>query len=305
MSAAGEEPSGTKGAAESETKQGHVESDKIEVEEKFLRENLEKNSKIINNPPPESSPITDASTKQHLSESGTQVKSTNSKKRKGGLSLPSRTSKRLSGSQPEIAPIVNLSEHSLRAAARSSSSKSPNLTVDKSSETVPLPPSEIEQSKTVAEEAFIGDETHQDRFREIVDNLFNDVEEPANDGPPNPEGEKQIDESKRTEESQLCYDFGDSWSDPLEFAFKTLMGEISIDDPLTFPSCFNEQDSGTQKQSQSEAPQNEFAESSKQVGPGSSSVSPLGDMGFGSFGGFNCQSSNEVGKKDFQNKFNP
>lgn len=267
----------------------HFESDNVKVEDKLLSENSEKNAEIIYTPGPERG-------------NRASRNSTKSKKRKG-LSLPSRTSKRLSGSQPEISPIVNLSEHSLRAAARASAKK-PNSTLEEVSASVSLPPSDIEQSKAVPEEevpeeeTFKGDGTHQDRLREIVENLFNDVEEPPTEGPP----EVQIDETETAQEPQLCYDFGDSWSDPLEFAFKTLMSDISIDDPLTFSSCFNEQNIAPQNQEH--GPQNELAaraESSKQVGPGSSSPSPLGDIGFaGSFGGLNHQSCNEVGKKDFQ-----
>ncbi|KAL8498371.1 hypothetical protein ACS0TY_021625 [Phlomoides rotata] len=325
----GEEPSGTKGAAESENNvskqtQVHLESDSVGVEEKILCENSKKNpapesdskedskvvaAEIINNPAPES----DSKEDSKVVAISSPVNSSKSMKRKG-LSLPSRTSKRLAGSQPEVAPNVNLSENSLRAAAMSSD-KPPNSTLEKtSSASVPLP-SDIEQSKAVTEEAFKGDEAHQERLREIVENLFNDVEEPPKAGPDvQLGGEKQIDETKRTQEPTLCYDFGDSWSDPLEFAFKTLMGEISIDDPLTFPSCFSEQDNTPQNRAddrlkQPDAPQNEFtarAESSKQVPPSSSSLSPLGDIGFAaSFGGFNHQASNEVGKKDFQAKFNP
>ncbi|XP_051129617.1 uncharacterized protein LOC127250385 [Andrographis paniculata] len=51
----------------------------------------------------------------------------------------------------------------------------------------------------------------------------------------NPHTEKP----EKSPESQLGNDFGDSWSDPVEFALKTLCGEIPIDDNLPFPGDLN------------------------------------------------------------------
>ncbi|KAL0408289.1 UNVERIFIED_CONTAM: Methyl-CpG-binding domain-containing protein 13 [Sesamum radiatum] len=271
-----------------------------------------------------SSTVTDPLSKQKILESGTEkqtditpVKSRTSKKRKNP-SLPQRASKRLAGSEPEVQPTSVVNERSLRAAAKRSSGNevdtfsSPSV---KASASIPLP-SDVEPAK---------EETLQE-----VESL-DKVEKPSREDQAIPDeqtgtqaSEKQQDDGKRPQESQLCYDFGDSWSDPLEFALKTLRGEIPIDDTLSFAGCFGEQVAvpynkadGCLKPSQCDEPiifQNEFShhsESSKQQGAvnelpaNPSSFSALGNISFPTCNGFNSQSSTGAVKKDSQTTFNP
>ncbi|KAI3453683.1 hypothetical protein Pfo_010346 [Paulownia fortunei] len=262
------ESSGTKSLAESEAKilkqtQDNNESDSVKVtsvgadclEEKISCGNSYKNTETENNPEPENevsekdprvmavnvaicSPITDPLTKQQLSEQTdrTQVDLKKSKKRRN-LSLPSRTSKRLAGCEPEMPSNLVLNERSLRAATRRSSGSevdtSPSFSL-KASASIPLP-SDIEPAKEAAEHTFIGEETLQE-----IEPLI-EVEKPPTEVSAIPESqaggkasEKQLDDGKRSHESQLCYDFGDSWSDPLEFALKTLRGKYQLRIPWHF-----------------------------------------------------------------------
>ncbi|KAK4422647.1 Methyl-CpG-binding domain-containing protein 13 [Sesamum alatum] len=271
-----------------------------------------------------SSTVTDPLSEQKIAESGmekqtdiTPLKSRTSKKRKDP-SLPQRASKRLAGSKPEVQPDSVLNERSLRAASKRSFGSEVDTFSGPSviaSASIPLP-SDVEPAK---------EETLQE-----VESL-DKVEKPPTDDPAIPDGqtgtqasENQQDDGKRPQESQLCYDFGDSWSDPLEFALKTLRGEIPIDDTLTFAGCFGEQVTipynqadGCLKPSQSDEPiifQNDFghhSESSKQQGAvnelpaNPSSFSALGNISFQTCNGFNSQSSTEAVKKDSQTTFNP
>ncbi|KAH6769062.1 methyl-CPG-binding domain protein 13 [Perilla frutescens var. frutescens] len=335
--------------------------------------------KLIKNKIPSSDPAKEKLSMDNKKKAG----STKSKKRKDS-SLPSRSSKRLAGSEPEIQSPLNLSEHTLRAALKvitaSEVDASPSFP-HKASDSIPQA-FNIEPAKEAADDAVVVEETPQDV------NQLKEVEKPPTESsaiPEEPSGEKAgekplddekanekplddtkasekplddtkasekplddkkvsekpLDDGRRSQESQLCYDFGDSWSDPLEFALKTLRGELPIEDNLTFPSCFGEQLNtsfnqidGCLKHSQFAAPtniQSEFAshsESSKKNNtvdplPASSplfsplqnavnplpasapSFSALGNIGFSSCGGFNLQPSTEVGKKDSKTKFNP
>ncbi|KAL0448066.1 UNVERIFIED_CONTAM: hypothetical protein Slati_1934500 [Sesamum latifolium] len=271
-----------------------------------------------------SSTVTDPLSTQKILESGTKkqtditpVKSRTSKKRKNP-SLPQRASKRLAGSEPEVQPTSVLNERSLRAAAKRSSGNevdtfsSPSV---KASASIPLP-SDVEPAK-------------EETLQEVVS--LDKVEKPSAEDQAIPDeqtgtqaSEKQQDDGKQPQESQLCYDFGDSWSDPLEFALKTLRGEIPIDDTLSFAGCFGEQvgvpynkADGCLKPSQCDEPiifQNEFghhSESSKQQGAvnelpaNPSSFSALGNISFLTCNGFNSQSSTGAVKKDSQTTFNP
>ncbi|KAL0297740.1 UNVERIFIED_CONTAM: Methyl-CpG-binding domain-containing protein 13 [Sesamum radiatum] len=233
-------------------------------------------------------------------------------------SVPLRASKRLAGSEPEVQPTSVLNERSLRAAAKRSSGSevdtlsSPSV---KASASMPLP-SDVERAK--------------EEILQKVESL-DKVEKPSTEDQAIPDeqtgtqaSEKQQDDGKRPQESQLCYDFGDSWSNPLEFALKTLRGEIPIDDTLSFAGCFSEQvgipynkADGCLKPSQRDEPiifQNEFghhSESSKQQGAvnelpaNPSSFSALGNISFPTCNGFNSQSSTGAVKKDSQTTFNP
>ncbi|KAK4400746.1 hypothetical protein Sango_1180700 [Sesamum angolense] len=271
-----------------------------------------------------SATVTDPLSEQKILGSGTEkqtditpVKSRTSKKRKDP-SLPLRVSKRLAGSEPEVQPTSVLNERSLRAAAKRSSGSevdtlsSPSV---KASASMPLP-SDVEPAK--------------EEILQKVESL-DKVEKPSTEDQAIPDeqtgmqaSEKQQDDGKRPQESQLCYDFGDSWSDPLEFALKTLRGEIPIDDTLSFAGCFSEQvgipynkADGCLKPSQRDEPiifQNEFghhSESSKQQGAvnelpaNPSSFSALGNISFPTCNGFNSQSSTGAVKKDSQTTFNP
>ncbi|KAL0373232.1 UNVERIFIED_CONTAM: Methyl-CpG-binding domain-containing protein 13 [Sesamum calycinum] len=271
-----------------------------------------------------SATVTDPLSEQKILGSGTEkqtditpVKSRTSKKR-NDPSVPLRASKRLAGSEPEVQPTSVLNERSLRAAAKRSSGSevdtlsSPSV---KASASMPLP-SDVERAK--------------EEILQKVESL-DKVEKPSTEDQAIPDeqtgtqaSEKQQDDGKRPQESQLCYDFGDSWSDPLEFALKTLRGEIPIDDTLSFAGCFSEQvgipynkADGCLKPSQRDEPiifQNEFghhSESSKQQGAvnelpaNPSSFSALGNISFPTCNGFNSQSSTGAVKKDSQTTFNP
>ncbi|KAL6536430.1 hypothetical protein OROGR_013002 [Orobanche gracilis] len=250
-----------------------------------------------------SSPVTNASTKQQPSESvmeketdKSQANLKNPRKRKV-RSLASRTSRR--GSAPEEMPSNSvLNECTFREVAKISSVNEVNV----SSASFPMP-SDIEPAKEVSSHEFLGGETPKDN-------------------PIIPHEQKDGNASENKQESQLCFDFGDSWSDPLEFALRTLKGEIPIDDTLTFQGCFNENLSIPYNNQldrcirpfQSDIPnifQNEVAPNSgasKQQHPlpaSSSSFSAFGNIGFPDFHGFIGQSSTNAGKKDSQTKFNP
>ncbi|KAL6547926.1 hypothetical protein OROHE_009631 [Orobanche hederae] len=267
-----------------------------------------------------SPPVTNASTKQQPSESvmeketdKTQANLKNPRKRKV-LSLASRTSRR--GSAPEEMPSNSvLNECTFREAAKISSVSEVNV----SSASVHMP-SDIEPAKETSSHEFLGDETHKE-----IEPLKVAGKHPK-DNTIIPHEQKDGNASENKQESQLCFDFGDSWSDPLEFALRTLRGEIPIDDTLAFQGCFNEnlsipynnnQLDGCIRPFQSDIPnifQNEVAPnsgSSNQQGDAdplpasSSSFSAFGNIGFPDFHGFNGQSSTNAGKKDSQTKFNP
>ncbi|XP_042019680.1 uncharacterized protein LOC121767475 isoform X2 [Salvia splendens] len=330
----GAESSGTKVPAELDT--NTLEREQVN------QENSVKSAKIGNKIEPEndvskkavrvmavdaatSSPVADPSTNQQLPESGRRIKtgSRKPKKRRESSSTPTRTSKRLAGSKPEMKINLDLNKPSLTAALRGSTAK-----VVVASPIAPLKASDISQSsniepaKEAVEQVVIGMETCQDA------NQPKEVEKPTptegstipaeQPGATGAAGTNPFVDGQQSQVSQLCYDFGDSWTNPLEFALKTLTGEFPIEDTLTFPSCLREPLDATfkeadlwLKQSNFDAPvnfQSEFpphSESSKkQNGVDPSSVSFSG-LGFSSCGGFNFQPSTEVGKKDSQTKFNP
>ncbi|KAG8382272.1 hypothetical protein BUALT_Bualt05G0059500 [Buddleja alternifolia] len=253
--------------------------------------------------------ITDSSTDQKLPESGmekqtdkSKVSSGKFKKRREEPSLPSRASKRFAKCESETLPGPVLNERALKAAARNPSGGEvdtlPNLPLNGPAN-IPLP-SNIEAAK----------EEKPLQETEPLNKIENPL--PIEDEAIPEEQKKQVDETKK---SQLCYGFEGSWSDPcLEFAFKTLTGEISIEDTLLFPGCFEDQ----QRPSQSDLPnifQREVVPHSgssaqhggvDQLPANPLSFSAQGNSSFPSFSGFNSQSSStEVGNKDLQTKFNP
>ncbi|XP_073028113.1 uncharacterized protein [Primulina eburnea] len=206
------------------------------------------------------SSINDAFTEEKLPESeienrtrGTRSEILKSKKRRD-LNLPLRASKRLAKSQPEMLSNVELSERTRWAATKRSAATS-----------VPLP-SDFDPKKEVADHANAVEETLRG------DDPLNNVEKPLAEGnttlneelsnkAENPLAEDNADLKEQTEaktngkqpnddaasqDTQPCYEFGDSWTDPcLEFAYKTLTGEIPLDDTLPFPEIpYNQEDGG-------------------------------------------------------------
>ncbi|KAL2517075.1 Uncharacterized protein Adt_13322 [Abeliophyllum distichum] len=240
-------------------------------EAKILKENLGNNASdnavltLIAKDVNIDSRATSLSTEQKLPESEvekqtgkTQSGSRKSKKR-GSQNLPSRTSKRLAGCKPDMPPNTIFSERAedrkpTDTEADKSSSFPPNVlakpTEDKSSSFPPnvgadgVPQlSAIEPVKEVADHASEGDEILQ----EIEPS--NKGEKLLTEDQAVPEKqtlgkaiENQETENSRSQDSQLFYPFGESWSDPcLEFAFKTLTGELPVDDTLAFPGSFPQQ----------------------------------------------------------------
>lgn len=351
MSNAGVETSGTKSPAEPKTKilkRKQAKHDSVEVvQERVTRRNSSKDAKMGDSPKPEGdlskngaigSPVPAPSTKQQFPESGGRDKTGSKKpKKRSGSSLPLRSSKRLAGSEPEMQSNLDLSERSRRAAARGSTGSkvdaSPSFPAE-APDSVPQT-SNIEPAKEAADHAVMDVETHRLKESEKPPTESSAIpEEPAgekaseNEKPPTessaireePSGEKAsekpLDDGQRFQESQLCYDFGDSWSDPLEFALKTLRGELPIEDTLTFPGCFGEQfDTTCLKQQpqfvpptnlQSElAPKSDSSKINNVVDPLPASSPSLENLGFSSYSTINLQPNKDVGKKDSQTKFNP
>ncbi|GFP85153.1 methyl-cpg-binding domain-containing protein 13 [Phtheirospermum japonicum] len=277
----------------------------------------------------------DASITSPLVSEKTPAKPKNPRKRKTP-SVPSRTSKRLSRTETETQPDTIMSEHSLRATAKTKIE--PPNEVD-----VAEPANEVaEPVKEAAEPAKEAAEPAKEALLEhalVEKETPNEIEEQPKEverNPPNDENPVVIpeqifhnnnDDENKQESSQFCFDFGDTWSVPLDFALKTLRGEIPIDDTLAaFPGCYNENltipfnDSnpldGCVRPSQSDVAdifRNEVDGSSKQqqsgvdpfTGSSSTSFSALGNFGFSGYSGFNNHSSTDVGKNDGQTKFNP
>ncbi|KAL1556830.1 hypothetical protein AAHA92_12403 [Salvia divinorum] len=309
--------------------------------EEVDQENSNKSAEMGNNPEPESevskkgvkvmavdaftsSAGSDPLTNQQLPESGVRNKvgSRKSKKRESGT--PLRISRRLAGSEPEMQLNLDLNEHSLRESTAKEVDASP--IVPHVASDIPKT-SNIQLAKEVVEKADIGGgETRQDV------NQPKEVEKPPptecstvpeeQSGATATASTNPLVDGQQLHASQLCYDFGDTWTDPLEFALKTLKGELPIEDTLTFPSCFGEpldttfsQIDGCLKQSQFDVPinfQSEFpchSESSKKqnaVDPAPATApSSFSAHGFSCSGGFNLQPNAEVRKKDSQTKFNP
>ncbi|XP_075487484.1 uncharacterized protein LOC142526781 isoform X5 [Primulina tabacum] len=188
---------------------------------------------------------------------GTQSELRKSKKRRD-LNLPLRASKRLAKSEPEMLSNVELSERTCRAATKRSSATSVPR--------VPLP-SDLGPTKKVADHANAVVETLRG------EDPLNNVEKPLGEGNAtlneepsnkvkNPLAEddtnfkeqtvgktngKQPNDDVTSQDTQPCYEFGDSWTDPcLEFAYKTLTGEIPLDDTSPFPEIRYNQDGGIQ-----------------------------------------------------------
>lgn len=330
MSTAGGESSGTKNPPDTDTKtltrkQANHDNAKFTpvgslfLREKVSSENSKKKGKMENFPQGENDvskndkravviDVAMSSTPITGNGGSSNLGSRKSKKRTNS-SLPLRASKRLAGSEPEIQSNLDLNERSLRATVRGSTVRE----VD-ASPSFPLEASDIPQTSNIEPPKEPKDHTVREEETLQDVNQLKEVENPPTEGTPIPEPPPV---AKESHNSKLCYDFGESWSDPLEFALKTLRGEIPIDDTLTFPSFFGD---GCLKQPDSVAPvnsQSEFAsnsESSKNknvVDPSptvsSPSFSTLGNISFNSCVGVNFQPSTEVAKKESQSqtKFHP
>ncbi|XP_073312286.1 uncharacterized protein [Primulina huaijiensis] len=207
--------------------------------------------------------INDTFTEEKLPDSemenrtrGTKSELRKSKKRRD-LNLPLRASKRLAKSEPEMLSNVELSERTCRAATKRSSATSVTL------------PSDLGPTKKVADHANAVVETPRLRGEDPLDNVEKPLakgnatlnEEPSNKVK-NPLAEddtnlkeqtvgktngKQPNDVVTSQDTQPCYEFGDSWTDPcLEFAYKTLTGEIPLDDTSPFPEIRYNQDGGIQ-----------------------------------------------------------
>lgn len=172
-----------------------------------------------------------------------QVQLKKSKKTKP-LSMPARSSKRLSGQEPEIVPNLSLSERALRAAVRKPCQTevhiSSSLAQNSAANGVPRqfdtqPPNEV-----------VADRLSPCKVASLETEMQNNTEKPLQElvqeqavGQVN---ERREEENPRSQDSRCWYPFGDTFSDPCyEFAFKTLTGEIPIEDTLAFPGCFQQQ----------------------------------------------------------------
>ncbi|KAG6405766.1 hypothetical protein SASPL_133360 [Salvia splendens] len=262
----------------------------------------------------ENPPLTDGSTVSEELSGATATASTN----------PLWISRRFAGSEPEMQLNLDLNEPSLRGSTAKE--------VDASS-IVPHEASGIPKTSNIlpATEVVVKANIGSEETRQDVNNPKKVEKPPLTEGSTVPEEQSgatatastnPLVDGQQSHASQLCYDFGDYWTDPLEFSLKILKGELPIEDTLTFPSCFREpldttisQIDGCLKQSQFDVPvnfQSEFrcqSESSKKqnaVDPApATALSSFSALGFSCSGGFNLQPSAEVRKKDSQTKFNP
>lgn len=157
----------------------------------------------------------------------------NKSKKVKGLQLPHRTSKRLAGAEPELLAEPMSSERALRKAMaksyRSNSIQAVDLAHEASQQF------EAGQEKKVANDPIIKPSLHEESSNKIEKSLKDQAV--SEEKPQKLEIEKAAVESP---ESQFSFPFLDTWSDPcLDFAFKTLTGEIPIEDDL-FQGYFQE-----------------------------------------------------------------
>ncbi|KAL3498796.1 hypothetical protein ACH5RR_041528 [Cinchona calisaya] len=161
-------------------------------------------------------------------DTDTQIHLKKSKKRKPP-SMPIRSSKRLLGQGPDMLPKLGSSERASQAAGRKPveteaytlSSLGQNAAANG------LP----QQLNTKPVVPFLGTE------------MQNSIENPSRDQGVGEQAvgqvnERRDEENPRCQDSQFWYPFGDSLADPCyEFAFKTLTGEIPLEDSLAFSGC--------------------------------------------------------------------
>ncbi|KAK9276146.1 hypothetical protein L1049_005677 [Liquidambar formosana] len=173
------------------------------------------------------------------SDRKTQNGSIKSKKKKE-LTFPQRSSKRLAGLEPELVANSGFSERALRVAARKSGE----------SEAFPVLGLALD---SVAHRA--SQQLEAQPEPELENNAFRGMEAPLDEDPSN-KSKKPLQEDQavpvrqpgnlepeKVAEPQVCFPFGDFWSDPcLEFAFKTLTGAIPVEDNLEIQGYFQQLD---------------------------------------------------------------
>ncbi|KZV18363.1 hypothetical protein F511_30842 [Dorcoceras hygrometricum] len=203
--------------------------------------------------------INDAFTEDKLPESemenqtqGTRLELRQSKKRRD-LNLPSRASKRLAKSEPVMLSNVESSEGIHRVTTKRSSATSVPLPSDLDSKIKvsdhanaveeTLPPVVL---STVEKPLTEGNATLYEELANKVDYPLAEDNANLKEPPVGKTNDKQPNDDATSQETQPCYEFGDSWTDPcLEFAYKTLTGEIPLDDTLPFPEIpYNQEDGG-------------------------------------------------------------
>lgn len=224
----------------------------------------------------------------------TRAVSNKSKKAKG-LQLPHRTSKRLAGAEPELLAKPMSSERALRKAmaksCRSNSFQAVDLAHEASQQF------EAGQEKKVANDPIINPSLHEESSNKIEKSVKDQAV--SEEKPQKLEFEKAAVENPQ---SQFSFPFLDTWSDPcLDFAFKTLTGEIPIEDDL-FQGYFQENLDTSHNQKESLAlpdfgspsffqsdisPQFDAPEQSVsgQLFPMSSSLPPTGNVGLSNCNG--------------------
>ncbi|XP_010255468.1 PREDICTED: uncharacterized protein LOC104596134 isoform X2 [Nelumbo nucifera] len=156
--------------------------------------------------------------------------------------LPRRASKRLAGLQAELPSDLDTSKRACSVAARNSAELEANPAVNPASEAHKAEPesggSACLASKSVQLPS--SKEPSKESERPVGDVFLEDITGKLETG-------KQAEEKP---ESPLVLPFGDSWPDPcLEFAFKTLTGEIPVEDTLAIEGYFQQQFSARQNQS--------------------------------------------------------
>nr|XP_011463825.1 PREDICTED: uncharacterized protein LOC101312827 isoform X2 [Fragaria vesca subsp. vesca] len=161
--------------------------------------------------------------------------SSNKSKKTKELKLPRRTSKRLAGVEPELLAKPLSSETVLRNATAKSCRSKPLQAVDSAHEA----PQQFE----AGQENKVAHDSCTTVSPSIDEEPLNKIERSLKDQAVPEEKPRQLEIEKAAVEnpvSQFSFPFLDTWSDPcLDFAFKTLTGEIPIDDDL-FQGYFEE-----------------------------------------------------------------
>ncbi|XP_059638811.1 uncharacterized protein LOC132281091 isoform X2 [Cornus florida] len=198
---------------------------------------------------PASTPATDILQEVKLPQNGMEKLSKRKnqidisrRKRKIALNSSCRSSKRLAGLKPYQAPDLGLGEPVFQAVGSDSkiSKVDPSLVSALDGLAISMPQQlEAELRTKISHHASIG--------TEAPSNI-----EPSNKNEKPLEGQAALEQQPGRQEADKKYDldleselfstFGNSWPDPcLEFAFKTLTGEIPIEDNLTIQGYFDQE----------------------------------------------------------------